>query len=99
MLIGENGEIRVGSDSRCRSNKTAGNWMPLPEYEQPNCFDDLCGWIEGGPEHRSCGRNGRDTLEVILAIYESSRSRSRVLLPLEHRGNALEEMMIDGTLP
>jgi len=99
MLIGEKGEIRVGSDSRFRSEDTGGKWQPLPQYKQPHIFEDMLSWIEGGPEHRSSGRQGRATLEVLLAIYESSRSRSRVQLPLEHRGNALEEMIADGTLP
>lgn len=99
MLIGEKGEIRVGSDSRFRNEDTGGKWQPLPEYEQPDIFEDLIRWIEGGPEHRSTGRQGRDTLEVLLAIYESSRSRGRVELPLELRGNALEEMIADGTMP
>ncbi len=99
MLIGEKGEIRAGSNSRFRSEDTGGKWEPLPQYEQPHIFEDFLRWIEGGPEHRSSGRKGRDTLEVLLAIYESSRSRGRVQLPLERRGNALEEMIADGTLP
>ncbi len=99
MLIGEKGEIRVGSDSRFRSEGTGGKWEPLPQYEQPHIFEDFLRWIEGGPEHRNAGRKGRDTLEVLLAIYESSRSRGRVELPLKRRGNALEEMVADGTLP
>lgn len=99
MLIGESGEIRVGSDSRFRNEETGGKWEPLPQYEQPHIFADLVRWIEGGPEHRSAGRKGRDTLEVLLAIYESSRSRGRVQLPLERRGNALQGMLADGTLP
>ena len=99
MLIGEKGEIRVGSDARFRSEDTGGNWEPLPQYEHPNIFDSLIRWIEGGPEHRCVGRSGRDTLEVLLAIYESSLSHGRVELPLERRGNALEEMMANGTLP
>ena len=99
MLIGDKGEIRVGADSRFRSEGTGGKWQPLPEYEQPDIFADLIRWIEGGPEHRSSGRQGRDTLEVLLAIYESSRLRGRVELPLTRRGNALEEMIADGTMP
>ncbi len=98
MLIGEKGEIRAGSDSRFRNEDTSGKWEPLLHYEQPHIFEDLLRWIEGGPEHRSSGRKGRDTLEVLLAIYESSRSRGRVQLPLERRGNALEDMIADGTL-
>jgi len=99
MLIGEKGEIRAGSDSRFRSEDTSGKWEPLPEYEHPHIFEDLLRWIEGGPEHRSTGQQGRDTLEVLLAIYESSRSRGKLELPLKQRGNALQEMIADGTIP
>ena len=99
MLIGETGEIRVGPDARYRSEETNGRWTPVPRYEHPDIFEDFLSWIEGGPEHRSSARNGRDTLEVLLAIYESSRSRSRITLPMERRGNAFEEMRAEGILP
>ena len=97
-IVGEKGEIRVGSDSRFRSEDTGGRWEPIPEYEQPNMFDDFIGWIEGGPRHRCASSSGRDTLEILLAIYESSRSRGRVELPLARRGNALEEMLAEGLM-
>ena len=99
MLIGEKGEIRVGPDAHYRGEETSGKWTPVPKFEQPDIFEDLLRWIEGGPEHRSSARNGRDTLEILLAIYESSRSRSRISLPMERRGNAFEEMRADGILP
>ena len=98
-LVGEKGEIRVGSDARYRSEGTYGRWTPVPQFGQPDVFEDLLSWIEGGPEHRSSARKGRDTLEILLAIYESSRSRSRIALPMERRGNAFEEMRADGILP
>ena len=98
MLIGEGGDIRVGSDAQYRNEDTGGAWQPIPSFDQPNIFEDFLRWIEGGPEHRCSGRKGRDTLEVLLAIYESSRSRGRVELPLRQRGNALEEMISDGTM-
>ena len=99
MLVGDKGEIRVGSDARYRSEETNGRWTPLPQFGQPDVFEDLLSWIEGGPEHRSSARKGRDTLEILLAIYESSLSRSRIALPMERRGNAFEEMRADGILP
>ena len=98
MLIGEKGDIQAGSDARYRNENTGGSWQPIPSFDQPHIFEDFLQWIEGGPEHRCSGRKGRDTLEVLLAIYESSRSRGRVELPLKQRGNALEEMIADGTL-
>ena len=99
MLVGEKGEIRVGSDARYRSEETNGRWTPVPQFGQPDVFEDLLSWIEGGSEHRSSARKGRDTLEILLAIYESSRSRSRIALPMERRGNAFEEMRAAGILP
>ena len=99
MLVGDKGEIRVGSDARYRSEETNGRWTPVPQFGQPDVFEDLLSWIEGGPEHRSSARKGRDTLEILLAIYESSLSRSRIALPMERRGNAFEEMRADGILP
>ena len=99
MLVGDKGEIRVGSDARYRSEETNGRWTPVPQFGQPDIFEDLLSWIEGGPEHRSSARKGRDTLEILLAIYESSLSRSRIALPMERRGNAFEEMRADGILP
>ncbi len=99
VIVGERGEIRVGSDARYRSEDTAGQWQPIPEYAHPNTFDDFIAWIEGGPRHRCAGESGRDTLELLLAIYESSRSRGRVELPLARRGNALEEMLAEGAMP
>ena len=98
VIVGERGEIRVGSDARYRSEDTAGEWRPIPEYAHPNVFDELIAWIEGGEPHRCAAQSGRDTLELLLAIYESSRSRGRVELPLSRRGNALEEMLAEGTL-
>lgn len=97
-ITGETGEIRVGSDARFRSEDTGGRWEPIPEYTHPNIFDDFITWIEGGPRHRCAASSGRDTLELLLAIYESARSRGRVDIPLARRGNALEEMLAEGLM-
>lgn len=98
-IVGEKGEIRVGSGARFRNEDTGGKWAPIPEYAHPNIFDDFIAWIEGGPRHRCAADSGRDTLEILLAIYESARSRGRVELPLARRGNALEEMLAEGSMP
>ena len=99
MLIGEKGEIRVGSSARFRNVDTGGEWQPLPQYDQPHIFESFLEWIGGGEEHRCSARKGRDTLEVLLSIYESCRQRRRIELPLQERGNALEEMVNGGILP
>ena len=100
FIAGEDGDIWVrGGKTTYRNASTGGNWETATAEQHPNIFDDWMRWIEGGPEHRCSYRNGLATLEVLLAIYESSRSRCRIELPMQERGNALYEMMAAGDLP
>ena len=55
--------------------------------------------MDWGKKHRCSARKGRDTLELLLLIYESCRQRRRIELPLQERGSALEEMVNGGILP
>jgi predicted dehydrogenase len=49
--------------------------------------------IEEKREHISSGQIGRNGLEIIMAVFESSRNRRLVNLPLEVKENPLEAMM------
>jgi predicted dehydrogenase len=60
---------------------------------------ELIDWIEGKREHRGHWRNGLQALEVLLAIYESERTRGVVRLPLETKENPLQLMIKSGQLP
>jgi scyllo-inositol 2-dehydrogenase (NAD+) len=99
FIVGEEGDIRVlAGKTSYRNEETGGRWEPFTAEAPPNIFDDWISWIEGGPEHRCSYRNGHATLEALLAIYESSRSRQRIDLPMQVRGNALEEMIGAGEI-
>ena len=52
--------------------------------------------IEEGREHRSSGHQGYATHELLMAIYESSRKRQRIHLPLEEMESPLTLMIEDG---
>jgi predicted dehydrogenase len=57
-------------------------------------MEELIAWLEGaGPPHRSRGGNGRATMEVLMAIMESSRLHSAIYLPLETEESPLELMI------
>ena len=56
-------------------------------------IEALIAWMEGGPPHRSRGENGRATLEVLMAIMESSRLHRAIYLPLETEASPLELMI------
>ena len=55
--------------------------------------------MDWGEEQRCPARKGLDTLELLLLIYESCRQRRRIELPLQGRGNVLEEMVNGEILP
>ena len=60
---------------------------------------ELIAWIEGGPQHRGAGTTARDTVEIMMALYESARQNKVVHLPLEELGYPLELMVEEGKLP
>ena len=62
--------------------------------------DELADWIEGKVEtHRGEGTNGYKALEMCHAVYESARTRERVVLPVRTLVNPLDLMVESGQLP
>lgn len=61
-------------------------------------IEELLAWLEDGPEDRSSAKHGRETMEVLMAIMESSRSRKAVRLPLETKESPLELMIQAGQI-
>ena len=55
--------------------------------------EELIAWLAGGPPHRSRGESGRATMEVLMAIMESSRLHRAIYLPLETEESPLELMI------
>jgi predicted dehydrogenase len=61
---------------------------------------ELIAWIEGKiPEHRNAGTTARDTVEIMMALYESARQHKVIHLPLQEKGYPLELMIQEGKLP
>jgi len=98
-IIGTDGIIDVnlpgGPSLRLMSVNTNG-WI-VPELEPCDSREaemvELINAIEKGREHISSGQIGRNGLEIIMAVFESSRSRRLVNLPLDVQENPLESMM------
>jgi predicted dehydrogenase len=59
---------------------------------------DLVSALETGEKPLLSGDNAIQTMEVILATYESSRRRGRVDLPLESEDNAFLSMLEEGAV-
>jgi len=60
---------------------------------------ELIEWIETGKESRGSGRIARDTVEVMMAMYESARHNKVINLPMEEKEYPLELMVNEGKLP
>ena len=60
---------------------------------------DLIRCLEEGRTHPLSGYSARATLEVLMAVYESSRLRRVITLPLENKENPLEQMLAEQGKP
>ena len=77
--------------------------VTAPEFEcvESNTAqaEEIADWVEGKVEsHRGYHVNGFKALEMIHAVYESSRCHEKVILPLQTRVNPLDLMVESGHL-
>ena len=97
---GTEGEIELsapgGPALRVRNHQSGGAWVTpeLPSEISP--VQDLIAAIDEDREHRSSGYQGYACLELLMAIYESSRKRQRIHLPMEEMESPLTLMIDDG---
>jgi predicted dehydrogenase len=59
---------------------------------------ELIAWIEGGPPHRGAGETARETVAIMMALYESARQHRAIHFPLEEKGYPLQSMLDEGRL-
>lgn len=94
---GVDGQIELSREGaapiRLRSRSTGGEWQEPPEEEDVNPVSDIVAAIRTGTEICSSGLQGRQTLEAILALFESARTHSRVPLPLPNPENPLDHLI------
>jgi len=100
-VIGDEGQIEVNAlESLLEVVNAKG--IQCPELLKADPFHaemlELTKAIEEGRDHLSSGKRGRAALEIIMAIFQSSRKRALVELPLEIKGNPLEEMIDEGLI-
>jgi predicted dehydrogenase len=99
---GTEGEIELGAPSgpgiRMRTKASNGDWITPKTHPDVSPVEDLALSIEENRNHRSSGYQGRATHEVLMAIYESSRRRKRISLPLQEKESPLTLMIKEGLL-
>ena len=58
--------------------------------------DAILAWLDGGPAHPCRGENAIKTHEILMAIYESSRTHAGIRLPLDNDDFPLIQMIAEG---
>lgn len=110
LLRGTEGLLHVTETTLKLFNAATAGWTTVPLGLQEGDVAiggntnaaqtvELIEWIEGGPEHRGSGRTARDTVEIMMAMYESARHNRVIHLPLEEKEYPLELMINEGKLP
>jgi len=97
---GTEGEIELGVPGgpgiRMKTKATNGDWVVPQTPAGIGPIEDLIESIEKNRQHRSSGYQGRATHEVLMAIYESSRLRRRIRLPMQEKESPLTLMIREG---
>jgi predicted dehydrogenase len=107
ILRGTEGQIEIDGDAPTPNRpwvrlvkNGAVEELALPKLPSPHgeIVRLMIESIETGSKHLLDASSARATLEVIMAIFESSRKRSAIQLPLNIKENPLFEMIKQGVL-
>ncbi len=95
-FVGPEGVIHFNrAGAVCRNAEGTHEVEPEP---QPSFLEELVDWMEGGPEHRNIASGALVAQQIMMAIYESARTRSLIEPPYDKRQSPLEEMIDSGEL-
>jgi predicted dehydrogenase len=100
-VYGAKGQIEVNSPEASLKVMTPQG-IEFPNVGKTNSFRaeivELIRAVEEDREHLSSGLRGRATLEIIMAIFESARTRTLIELPLDVKENPLEQMIRENVI-
>ncbi|MBM3238023.1 Gfo/Idh/MocA family oxidoreductase [Candidatus Poribacteria bacterium] len=99
---GTDGVMEVTTNRlRFLSGKTTG-WQEIDTgYDDPWVCQakEMISWIEGKSEHRGDARQARQTVEILMAIYQSARDHEVVRAPLQVKEYPMDLMFEEGKIP
>lgn len=110
LIRGTEGMLHVKETVLKLFNAETAGWQDVPldiaPGDQPiggnmnaKQVRELVSWLDGGPEHRNAGHIARDTVEIMMALYESARQHKVIALPMTEMEYPLELMINEGKLP
>jgi predicted dehydrogenase len=98
LIVGPDGMIKLDRGDATILTADSGGWQPIETEEQLDPVEALIAWMEGGPEHFAKGRVCLEAQIIMMAMYESAKTRTVVPNPLLNKKSALVELIDDGTL-
>jgi UDP-N-acetyl-2-amino-2-deoxyglucuronate dehydrogenase len=99
FVSGTEGTLRWGRDGLRLLSGTGTGWQEAELRPTKSQHEEFIDWLEGRGENRTEGAQARATMELMMAIYESARTKGLVELPLRTKESPLKLMIDDGTLP
>ncbi|MGD2175341.1 MAG: hypothetical protein PVJ27_08055, partial [Candidatus Brocadiaceae bacterium] len=105
-IFGTEGRLRRKGDRAdppvLIQDSRAGGWRPVEVESQEDAmtagYRAFARMIREGSDHPLSGQSALRDLELVMALYESARTRQRIELPLRQDAFPLELMLADGEL-
>ena len=101
-IRGTDGVMDVTTSSLRLLHGKANSWETIDTgYEDPwVCqVEETVAWIEGRSGHRGDARQARQTVEILMAIYQSARAHEVVRMPLKVEEYPMDLMFEEGKIP
>ena len=105
---GETGMIEAREGATRLFNAESGGWRDIDlEVERVDVIGgkangrqvkELIAWLEGGPQHRGAGETARETVAIMMALYESARLNRVIHFPLAQKEYPLQLMLDEGAI-
>jgi len=97
-IFGSEGTMRIADDGVLLHGQDEKGWRKIDAPPETNEFAELLEWVEGKGQHRCAAEEVRGSMEIMMAIYESVRTKGLVTLPLKAKESPLEMMVRSGVL-
>jgi len=97
-VVGENGQLRL-SHKYLVKNVKKGGWKRIEEDPSRSCYgqiDELIRSLNGEINHRGDAGLARETLAILMAVFESVRSNGVVKPPFSFQQSPLDMMVENG---
>jgi predicted dehydrogenase len=102
-VTGSEGVMELALDSSVTVTNGDGTTEYTPEAERSTrnrYLEEFVAWLDGDrPDHRCSADRAVVGMEIMMAIYESARTRGVVEPPLRTLANPLNDMIESGALP